>query len=145
MRNTFLHHRGVRGAVALVLLFSLLPSLGFAQQGLEAPKTIEGAKTFGLGILNQLPSKMSEAFHNQVLPIWEKIFTWVASRLTTLWQNTAKDWIQGWIDRIKELLGQEIEARKPGVQQSFEEEKQQIKEDIEELSLWERFKSLIFN
>jgi hypothetical protein len=145
MRNAFLHRRGVRGAVCLVLLLSLAPLTGLAQRSLEAPQTLEEAKGFGLNIIEQLPSKMSEIFQNEVLPLWKKIFDWFAVRLAALWENTAKDWIQGWIDRIKELLGQEIEARKPGIQQSFQEEKQELKENIGELSLWERFKSLIFN
>lgn len=145
MEKISLHRRGVGGVMCLVLVLSFTPSLTFAQQGVEVPQTVEGAKAFGLDIVSQLPQLMSDIFHSQVVPLWEKIFDWLFSWLSGLWESTLKEWIQGWIDKVKEFLGQEIEARKPGIQQSLKEEKQQLKEDLDELSLWERIRSLIFD
>jgi hypothetical protein len=43
--------------------------------------------------------------------------------------------------KINSFLGKEIENRKPEIQQEFEKEKQEIKDDIP--NLWQKFKKLI--
>ena len=43
--------------------------------------------------------------------------------------------------KINSFLGTEIENRKPEIQQEFEKEKQEMKDDIP--NLWQRFKELI--
>lgn len=116
----------------LLIIGMLLPSFALAQ-GMEAPKTLEEAKTFSLKIIEQLPETSKDVWRNEVLPILEKMWDWVARQ--------AKPIIESWRQKILNLLGKEIEKRKPALEKEIEKEVKEIIPDIKK-SLWERFKAL---
>ncbi|MEA3344488.1 MAG: hypothetical protein U9Q16_02310 [Patescibacteria group bacterium] len=58
-----------------------------------------------------------------------------------IWNSYIKLWLKGIWQKINSFLGKEIENRKPEVQQEFEKEKQEMKDDIP--NLWQKFKELI--
>jgi len=58
-----------------------------------------------------------------------------------IWNSYIKLKFKETWQKINSFLGKEIENRKPEVQQEFEKEKQEMKDDIP--NLWQRFKELI--
>ena len=70
---------------------------------------------------------MVKTFKEDVLPVWKDMYDWFDINI----------WSQ-----IKPLLWEEAERRREVVKEEFEEEKQEMKEDIPRVgkSLWERFK-----
>lgn len=111
-----------------------LGGFAFAQlDTVKPPETFEEAKEVGeraiiIGI-KELPGIMVTTFKEKVLPVWKDMYDWFDVNI----------WSQ-----IKPLLWQEVERRKEVVKEEFEEEKQEMKEDIPRVgrSLWERFKEL---
>lgn len=137
------------------LLFSFgFPSTAFAQKDpvLKAPETIEETKqgilNIGDKIIQAIPTAVASIWANQVIPVWKAMGEWVK---TEIWEKRVSPALQTLLDRGKTLLGQEVERRKPIVEQEFEKEKQEFKEDIKEVgkdtgkSLWERFQALFHN
>ena len=148
----------------------ILPSFCFAQTAVEVPKTFGEAKDFIISLIKPLPEKMKESWQNKVLPKWQKLgenvtnwwktslLPWLKSIIPTLkswssetiswfsgiWYETIKPWISNLLDKIKGFLGEEITERKPVIEQEFEKEKQEIKQEIPEVSkgLWQRLKEL---
>ena len=62
-----------------------------------------------------------------------------------LWYSSLKPRIQSLLQKVRELIGREVEERKPMIKEEFEKEKEEIIEEIPEVteSLWERFKELL--
>lgn len=129
----------------LVVALLLLPSFTTAQI-LEQPQTIEEAKTFGTNIARQLPDLMKKVFREEVLPLWQKMGNWVKN----LWESTGRAWVQNIIDKVAELLGKEIDKRKPALKEEFEKEKQEVAQELKERTgglsenLWNRFWNILF-
>ena len=123
---------------ATILIIALVfgwSHLCFAQEKTfgGVPETFEEAKELGeqaikTGIEN-LPGMMKETFEERVLPIWKKMYEWFETNIML---------------KIKVLLEQEIETRKPIIEQEFEKEKQELKEELPEVtkSIWQRLKEL---
>lgn len=124
----------------------ILPSFSFAQgQTLSPPETTEEAKKIGerfiIESIENLPKMARESWRTDVLPVWQKMWDYFkgfwnlyfAQRVESFWQN------------IKTNLKIEIEQRKPAIEQEFQKEKQEMKEELPKVSksLWERFKELI--
>jgi len=126
--------------------FSLInsPPVSFAQ--IEPPETLEGAKEMGEEALEttqkELPGILEKTWKEEVLPVWQKMYRWFE---INIWAKI-KSWFKNEVaPRVKE----EIEKRKPIIEEEFEKEKEETKEEIKEelpkigKSLWERFKELI--
>lgn len=133
--------------IILSIAVLVLPNFGLAQETIKAPETLEQAQEFGEEVLEktkqQLPGILQRTWQEDVLPIWRKMKqVW-----SKWWDTTIQPWLIDIVDKIKVLLGQEIEKRKPYIEQEFEKETEELIEDIgEEIpkakSLWERFKEL---
>lgn len=144
-----------------VLLGGLvLPNFCFTQtdeqiikKNIEIPEDFEEAKGFGMKIIKSLPDATKGAWQ-EAKGIWQKtwvkwwhndIYPWFQS----MWYERAKPFADKIINKVKGLLGQEIEKRTPILKQEFEKEKQELKEELKQelpgvsKGLWGRFKDLI--
>ena len=124
---------------------------GFAQtdQTFQVPDTIDEAKqgvlNIGDKIIRAIPEAVSNIWKNEVVPRWKAMWKWV---MEEVWQKRVKPALETLWDKAMELLGKEVEKRKPLLEQEFEQEKQELKQDIETYGksarkgLWERFQAL---
>ena len=120
-------------AILLVSLFSF-GNFAAAQSSLDQPETVEEAKELGKKALEigkkELPGIIEKIWEQEVLPIWQKMYNWFLENI----------WAEVWPYAEKE-----IEKRRPLIEEEFEKEKQELREEAPELgkSLWQRFKELI--
>ena len=127
----------------LVIFGILLPSFSFAQQPpIKAPETLEEVKEMGEKALEvskkELPGILERIWKEEVLPIWQRMYDWF---MTNIWPKIEK-WFKKEVEpRAKE----EVEKRKPVIEEEFKKEKEEIKEEPPKVgkSLWEKFKELI--
>ena len=119
------------------------------EKNVEIPEDFEEAKGLGMNIIKSLPNATKGAWQ-EAKEIWQN--TWVK-----WWHNNIKPWFRAmWyerakpfadkiINKIRALLGQEIEKRTPILQEEFQKEKQELREELPGVSktLWERFKEII--
>ena len=129
--------------ISILIIFGiLLPSFSFAQQSITPPGTLDEAKKIGERALEtaqkEIPGIFERIWKEEVLPVWQKIFNWVKSKI---WEP----YLWPWFENIQALFGEELEKRKPIIKEEFQKEKQEIKTEAPQLgkSLWERFKELI--
>ena len=118
----------------------LLSNFSFAQENVKSPETVEEAKTIGEKILKGIP----DAFQNvwqEALKFWQKM----ADTLSNWWNSYIFPWLQNIWQKLLSLFGKEVEKRKPIIEEEFQKEKEEMKEEIPKTgkSLWERFKELI--
>jgi len=125
----------IKKIILIIVIFGLLlPSFSFAQpQSFQTPETLEGAKEMGekaLGTTQEkLPGILEKIWKEDVLPIWEKMYNWF---LINIWPK-----IESWFK-------EEVEKRKPIIEEEFKKEKEEVKEELPEVtkSLWEKLKEL---
>jgi len=109
---------------------------------IKAPETIEEAQEFGLQILQGLPVAMQEVWKTQVVPLWTKMW----STAKNVWDTTVFSWVKGLWDQVLSFFGQEIEKRKPLIEEEFKREKEELKQELEQKipepgkTLWNRIK-----
>ena len=125
----------------------VLPTFILAQEApqMKPPETIEEVKAIGERFLEKcgelLPGILEQLWREGVLPVWRKMYQiW-----SNFWDNTLQPWLRSIWQKIQLMMGQEIEKRKPQVEQEFEKEKEELKTEAPEVgkTLWERFKELI--
>lgn len=110
----------------LILACFLLPNFSFAQ---KIPETMEEAGEMGEKLLQegekQMPSIIEKIWKEEVLPVWQKIWNWFASRIGS---------------KISSWLNPEIEKRKEIFQENFPTEKQEMEQEVktEAASLWNK-------
>jgi len=115
----------------------LLPSFFFAQTT-DLPETPEDVKALGEKTLEvgekEIPGIIKAMWQEQVLPVWQKMFGWFKANLWPKFYS----WFQ------KEVTP-EIEKRKPLIEEEFEKEKKEVKEELPQVgnSLWEKFMQII--
>lgn len=138
----------IKTIIIFSLIFSfVLPIFVLAQ--VETPGTIEGTKEFGKEFLEksgeQLPGILERIWREGVLPVWRKMYEiW-----SNWWDFTIQPWLKSIWQRIKGIFIQEIEKRKPYIEEEFQKEKEELKEEVKKelpktgKSLWQRFKELI--
>ena len=127
----------------LLILGLILPSFSFAQnQPISPPKTLEEAKEMGEKALEtgqkELPGIIEEIWKEEVLPVWQKMYDWFKKNI---WPK-----IESWFKKeVQPRAKEEIEKRKPLIEEEFKKEKGELKEELPGVtkSLWERFKELI--
>lgn len=132
--------------ISILLLGAVLnvPSFALAQgeAPIQAPETVQEAQQFGIQILQGIPGAVKEVWDTQVMPLWTKMWHWVKN----LWDSTIYSFVRGIWDRVLSFFGQEIEKRKPLIEEEFQKEKQELQQEIEESipqagkTLWERLK-----
>jgi len=134
----------IKKLIPIIVIFGLLlPSFSFAQnQAIEQPETLEEAKEMGKKALEvskkELPGILEKIWEEDVLPIWEKMYNWF---LINIWPE-----IEGWFKKeVEPRVKEEVEKRKPIIEEEFKKEKEEAKEELPEVtkSLWEKFKELI--
>ena len=137
--------------ILFLIALIFIPSIpGFVSaQGIEAPKDLEGVQQFGKDfwerIKNQLPDLMKKAWQEDILPIWRKMKE-VWSRW---WDSHIQPWLEKIWDKFMVLLGQEVEKRKPYIEEEFQKEKEELIEEVDKKvpeqgrSIWEKLKELI--
>jgi len=104
------------------------------------PEDIEGAKKMGEKAWKAIPESLEEAWNDAVI-IWQKM----AEHIKNFWDLKIKPILESFWKKIEK----EILIRKPIIEEEFEKEKKEMKEDIESgapkagKNLWERFRELI--
>ncbi len=113
------------------LLSFAMPNV-LAQETVEAPESFEEARTLGERFLNSFPEVFKKSWQ-QAISLWKKMLNYVSP------------WFKGIWYKILSFLEKEVEQRKPGVEEEFEKEKQEMKDEIPKAgkSLWQRLKELI--
>jgi vacuolar-type H+-ATPase catalytic subunit A/Vma1 len=116
---------------------------------LEVPENTEEAQSFITDIWNKmketLPGEIEKIWKQEVVPLWSKMMDiW-----SEWWDTSIQPWSQTTWDKIMTILGQEVEKRKPYVEQELQKEKEELIEEADQKipeqgrSIWERFKELI--
>jgi len=142
-----------------LILGLILPLFSFGQEvgPIQPPETIEEAKqATEKGIrkaIDELPAIVKKIWREEVVPIWQKMWdyfkgTWLGylkQKLSDFWYSSLKPEIQYLSQKFRELIGKEVEERKPIIEEEFQKEKEQMREEIPKVtqSLWERFKALL--
>ncbi|MCH7828519.1 hypothetical protein IH982_01455 [Patescibacteria group bacterium] len=109
---------------------------------IQAPETVEEAQEFGLQILQGIPGAVQEVWKTQVIPLWTNMW----SIAKNIWDTTVFSWVKGLWDQVLSFFGQEIEKRKPFIEEEFEREKEELKQELEQKipepgkTLWNRIK-----
>ncbi len=109
--------------IFIILNLSLFSFCIAQDNGFEVPENFGEALEIGDRVLDvgkkELPGAIKELWYDNILPIWQKIYDWF---YTNIWL------------KIKNFLGprveEEIEARKEIVEQEFDEEKKEVKEEL---------------
>jgi hypothetical protein len=137
-----------KSIIVLSIVGLILAQVTLAQETIKAPETLEQAQEFGEELLRktkqQLPDILQRTWQEDVLPVWRKM----KQIWSKWWDTTIQPWLISIVDRIKVLLGQEIEKRKPYIEKELEKETKELIKDIEKeipktKSLWKRFKELL--
>jgi len=117
--------------IAFLLTFAM-PNV-LAQEVVQAPESLEEAKSLGEGILSGFPEVFKSVWQEAVV-FWKKMLNYVSPWFRSIWNS------------ILSLLGKEVEQRRPDVEEEFKKETQEMKEEIPKAgkSLWQRFKELIY-
>jgi len=144
----------VRHLVLLAWIASLIPVFAFAQdtQGdrmLEVPETLDEAKEESIKVGNKiasaLPTIVENLWNTRVTPVWSNMWNWTQ---TTLWEQKMQPIVQNLTDWAKQLIGREVEQKRPIIEQALQEEKQELAQDVRTYGkaigkgLWERFLDL---
>ncbi len=133
--------------IAILIFCGLLtPFFSFAQNSIPLPENMEGVKAMGEKGLeiakNNLPGKIKTIFTEEVLPIWQKMYSWFKT-------NVLDKYILPFYKKmIEPKIKEEIEKRKPAVGEEFQKEKKEIKEDIPNakstlLDFWQKIKDFL--
>ena len=125
----------------------IFPALTFSQTTLPSvPENPQEVKELGAKALDvaekQGPGIVSRIWNNEVLPVWKKMFGWTKEHI---WEDRLKSKLETvWAGTLR-VLKVEVEKRKPKVQEEFQEEKREIKQEAPQVgkSLWEKFKEII--
>lgn len=140
----FTKHAKIYNIILVLAIVGIItPNFSFIRgQGLTPPENIEEAKELGEKALEttqkEMPGLVEKIFNEEVLPIWQKMYDWVKANI---WPK-----IEGFFEKF---IKPEVEKRKPVIEEEFEKEKQEMKEEVKNTlpqvlkSLWEKFKDLI--
>lgn len=140
--------RTIKIALSLIIVFNLtVPALSFAQtQIFKQPQDMNEAVEVSEKVLEttqkEMPGLIGRIWQNEVLPVWQKMFNWAKLHI---WQNWLSSGLKNiWSTTLRILKG-EAEQRKPAIEEEFQKEKQELKEEAPQVgkSLWEKFKELI--
>lgn len=136
--------RYLLGALIVILL---LPSIviGKTNLVLESPNSLkevqELGETFSEKTMTELPGTLKDSWQHEVLPIWGRIWNG-GINIFNLYIRTQ---FTSFSYKVFNFIEKEIKERKPGIEQEFKKEKQEMGEDIPVVSksIWGRFKELI--
>ncbi len=147
--------------IHFILIFSLIFLFIFFSFSLAQQKEIENippeikekGKRVGETFLEKFPQAVKEVWKNEVLPIWRKMeeyssYFWkkyISPKLKNFWYSFLKPKIIYIIEKIKVILGKEIERKKPQIEKEFQKEKEEMKKEIPETTknLWQKLKEIL--
>jgi len=113
----------IKSIFVFFFLSLFLTSFCFASNGVQVPETFEEARDVGERALEttteELPEILERIWEESVLPVWESMYDWFSENI---WSKV-KDFFGS---RIED----EIEIRKEIVDQEFEMEKEEAKEEL---------------
>lgn len=114
--------------IILSIVGLILPNFSLAQEEFSAamPQTVGEAKDLMTTILAKLPEAVKGVWKEEALPLWQKMWEW------------ARPVVEPWWNKLSGLLGKEVEKRRPGLEQEFQKENEEMQRD-----LWEKFKELL--
>ena len=129
----------------LLLVAFLIVALGggnapmaFAQNDtVELPQNFEEGTNIVVKIIEKIPGAFSLVWSKTVIPVW-----------TALWENIIFPLGEKIWNTVLGFLGQQIEEKKPQLEQELAREQEELVEEIEselndtKTSFWERFLSL---
>jgi hypothetical protein len=124
----------------------LFPSFAFCQNGLSVPDNAQEAKDLGNRALDAMKSKgisaINDAWKNEVLPLWQKIYEWVK---INLWENALGRWLKNIWHSTLRILKLEVEERKPGIEERVQTETGALKDEAPKVgkTLWQKFQDII--
>jgi len=128
-----------------VAIFSILtPILSFAK--ISQPETMDQVKQLGEKALEvtktKLPGIFGDIWQNDVIPFYKKMFDWIKANL---WDNWLGPWLKNLWSATVNIFKSEAQQRKPQVEQDFQTQKEQIKQEAPVVgkTLWEKFLELI--
>ncbi|MFA5355112.1 MAG: hypothetical protein WC302_00015 [Candidatus Paceibacterota bacterium] len=119
---------------SLLFLSVLVPSFSFAQNlpsdADEAKELLEKGLEAGE---EQVPELIKKMWEEDVLPVWNKMFEWFKSHI---WSK-----FMAWFN---EKVTPEIEERTPHLEEEFEKETEEAKEELPVVgkSLWDKLKEI---
>ena len=122
------------------LLLTTAVPCSLAQEPPKAPENMEEVETMGEETLKGFPGTLEKTWQ-EALGIWKKMAEWIKD----FYFSYISTWFKNIWQKICSFLGKEVERKKPEIKEGFEEEKQELKEEIPRVgqSIWERFKDLI--
>ena len=135
-----------KAVVFATLVGFLLPAFSFGQtMSVEIPKSADDAQSLGEKIIaafwTEFPKAIRDAWTDQIWPLWQNMFGWVKQNIWEKYISPLFDWL--W-QKMGKMFGQAVEERRPGIEEDFEAEKQELKEEIPKTSksLWQKIKEL---
>ena len=122
-----------------VLLTILITSIGvspvfaLASAPIDAPESLEEARSLGERFLEGLPDVVKTALR--------EMFDW----LKNLWNSYVFPFLGYLREKVSIFLEEEVEKKRPEVEKEFEKEKEELRDEFPKVSksLWERFRELI--
>jgi len=127
----------MRKYIIFIITISILLNSGvvFAEKDIPigAPNTIDEAQWLGQRIMNDIPGAFKTAWREGVY-IFAKAWGWIFGVLKSIGNS------------LLSILDKEVERKRPEVEEEFNKEIEEMKEDIPKTtrSLWERFKDLVY-
>lgn len=107
----------------------------------QIPQTLEEVKIRIQNILSAFPGTLKGTW-NYALGVWKRTFVWMKD----FWDSSIGPHIVNLWHKIRSFFGKEVEQRKPAVEEEFEREKGELKEEIPKTGkkIWQRLKELIW-
>ncbi|MFA4998971.1 MAG: hypothetical protein WC514_03040 [Candidatus Paceibacterota bacterium] len=121
----------------LAVMGVLIPAFSLAQnETATVPENWEEIKDLGQKGLEQskgLPQILENIFKNDVLPVWEKMYSWFKTNI---------------LSKLSPSVQKEIEERKPVIKEEFQKEKEEIRGDLPNakttlMNLWQKIKEIL--
>jgi len=128
--------------IALGAIPALAQEETFSVQG---PETIEEAQEFGIQFLQALPQAMKDVWDKEALPFFQKFWDWTIN----VWNTQIFHRVESQWQKMLSFFTQEIEQRKPDIEERLAEEKQKLQQEIEQKlpeggkTLWQLIKGLL--
>ncbi|MFH1894625.1 MAG: hypothetical protein ABH813_01860 [Patescibacteria group bacterium] len=138
----------IKITLALIMILNLFaPVLCLGQmQLLNQPQDLNEAKQVGKKALEvgkkDIPGLIEKIWQDEVLPVWQKMFDWARVHI---WENWLDSELNNLWQKVVKIFKEEADQRKPVIEEKFQKEKQELKEEAPQVgkSLWEKFKELI--
>ncbi|MBU2545474.1 hypothetical protein KKC65_03450 [Patescibacteria group bacterium] len=86
-----------------------------------------------IGTLLNIGVVLAQEIDQEMMGIWTKTWNWLKNIFENVWHKTSA------------ILGQQVEQRRPEIEEEFQKELEEMKEDVPKTtnSLWQRLKELV--